>query len=269
MKSTESPNPPSFERLLNFRDVGGCPTTNHETVRPAMLFRSEALGRVSKRDLQTLQDYRLQLICDLRVSAESLAQSTRLSPLLREKSVNVPLSNDETDRYIRKELLSVLHAADWLERFHRANERYYHHIVFERMNAMARIFALLSEPQNYPALIHCSAGKDRTGVIAALVQWSLGVSHEHVRQDYLLSNDRYKARLDQIEKTTRKISLGLLSAQRLRIIFTAHGDALDCVYEQLIKRYGSVQSYLVDGCKVPEKNLVRMRELLLTSTPAS
>jgi protein-tyrosine phosphatase len=145
---------------------------------------------------------------------------------------------------------------------------YYHKILFERSVQVGQVFCLISDPANLPALVHCTAGKDRTGLVAALVQLLVDVPHEVVVNDYLLTNQLYAPRARTFNRLVRWISLFRVSNGQLRHLMEAHREYLEVALEQLFNTFGSVETYLQVACQVPEDNLQRLREML-TQPPAS
>ncbi len=188
-----------FQRLSNFRDVGGLKTADGRTFRAGVLFRSDELSCLNAGDLVKLQGLGIELICDLR----SPGESQKRRPSLPDESirvVNVPIHEQATQDGSRRKLLGFLFGRTGGDRFRGFSRDYYHHIAFGQTARFREVITLLSEEQNLPALIHCTAGKDRTGFLAALIQLLVGVPYEMVMEDYLRTNDYFGPRLEKFIK---------------------------------------------------------------------
>lgn len=251
-----------FRRLSNFRDVGGVKTADGRTFRAGVLFRSDELSRLNARDLVELQALGIKLICDLRSPGEG--QRGRPRPgdgSLR--VVNVPLVEQGIQASARGKLLGFLFGKTGGDRFREFIRGYYHHVAFGQTARICQVITLLSQEQNLPALIHCTAGKDRTGILAALVQLVVGVPYEVVREDYRRTNDYLGPRLEKLIKVMRIMTLSQVSPERIRLILTAQPEFLDEVHDAIVERYGGVETYLREACAISRATLQKLEEQLL------
>lgn len=251
-----------FRRLSNFRDVGGLKTADGRTFRAGVLFRSDELSRLNTRDLLKLEGLGIQLICDLR----SPSESQKRRPRLRDESmrvVNVPIHEQGPQGGSRRKLLGFLLGRTGGDRFRGFSRDYYHHIAFEQTDRICQVITLLSKEQNLPALIHCTAGKDRTGFLAALIQLLVGVPYEVVMEDYLRTNDYLGPRLEKFIRVMRIVTLSQVSQERMRLILMAHPEFLNEVHETIVKRYGGVETYLREACAIAHDTLQKLKDQLL------
>ncbi|WP_225410765.1 tyrosine-protein phosphatase [Stigmatella hybrida] len=251
-----------FQRLSNFRDVGGLKTADGRTLRTGVLFRSDELSRLNAEDWVKLRGLGIQLICDLRSPGERQKRRLRL-PDESIRVVNIPLHEQATQDGSRRKLLGFLFGKTGGERFREFSRAYYHHIAFEQTARIREVFTLLAEEQNLPAVIHCTAGKDRTGFLAALIQWLAGVRYEEVMEGYLRTNDYFAPRLEKFLKVMRVLTLAQVSSERMRLILMAHPDFLEEVHGTLMKRHGSVETYLREACGIEQDTLRKLKDRLL------
>jgi protein-tyrosine phosphatase len=224
--------------VLNLRDVGGYPVQGGGSVRWRTLFRSDALHRLDPAAVAAVTALGLRSVIDLRTQPEvDLAPSPaggRVThvPLLTGDLPEVPLS------------LSDL----------------YHHLVDERGEQIGGAIAALCGGDAMPALVHCSAGKDRTGVVIALILAVLGVPDEVIAADYALSaaylDPDQTPVISQLQASTGlgdELISGLLSSPPELIL-----NALDMTRE----RGGSVDGYL-RGHGLTDAALGRLRAALI------
>lgn len=224
--------------VLNFRDVGGYPVEGGGSVRWRTLFRSDALHKLDAAGVATLAGLGLATILDLRTQAEvDIAPSpipgrvTHL-PVLAGDLQGLPL-----------ELGAI-----------------YQYFVDECGAAIAAVIFELSAADALPALVHCTAGKDRTGVVVALILAALGVPDEVIAADYALSavylDPALTPAIGQLQASTGlgdELTRALLSSPPTLIL-----DTLTRIRE----RAGSVDAYLrTNG--LPESALARLRAALI------
>lgn len=251
-----------FPRLSNFRDAGGLKTVDGRTLRTGVLFRSDELSRLNAEDWVKLRGLGIQLICDLRSPRESQKRRLRL-PDASIRVVNVPIHEQATQDGSRRKLLGFLFGKTGGERFREFSRAYYHHIAFAQTARIREVLMLLAGEQNLPAVVHCTAGKDRTGFLVALIQLLAGVRYEEVREDYLRTNDYFAPRLEKFLRVMRVLTLAQVSLERIRLILMAHPEFLDEVHGILMNRYGSVETYLREACGLEQDTLRKLKDRLL------
>ncbi len=184
-------HPPHPHRLVplqgasNFRDLGGYPGHQGRAVRWRRLYRSDHLGQLTAGDLTELQQRGVTLALDFRGVQESTAASYYLAGLKRQA---LPIEPTVVQR-----MQKMAAAGQQLDASSTAGlmEELYRNIVRHQTAALAAFFGhlLAHQPSQHAALVfHCTAGKDRTGVAAALLLLALGVPRDVVMQDFLLTN---------------------------------------------------------------------------------
>ena len=98
-----------------------------------------------------------------------------------------------------------------------------------------------------PVLIHCRAGKDRTGFAAAVIQWALGVDHETVMLEYLKSNEFIAPKISKALKRLRLFTLGLFPKGNLQAAFEVRAQYLNTAFSVVENKYGGLMGYLAAG----------------------
>lgn len=162
--------------VFNFRDLGGYRGVDGRQLRRGVLYRADSLARLDGADLQTFLDLGLRTVLDLRDTA-TIRKHGRVPAFAGQLYVNVQPRNV---RYGWDEYRDGMD----LPRF--IADRYLD-MTAEGMTHFARALETLADPRRLPAVFHCQVGRDRTGVLAALVLALLGVGYDEIAADYALS----------------------------------------------------------------------------------
>jgi len=240
----------ALEAVHNFRDLGGYATADGRTTRWRVLFRADGLYRLTPADVEALEPLGLHTVIDLRSDPE-LDERGRFPvdahPVVFHHLpvVDTTWSAEERPKFDRDEDFLIWAYGDMLE------------IGRPRF---AKAFELLAEPDALPAVFHCAAGKDRTGLLAALLLGSLGVSHDDIVDDYSLTTEgmerfRVWAAREWPEFTDRMASMPAAFTMALP-------DAMRHILEQLTVEHGSIRAY-VRSIGVSEATLETLESVLL------
>ncbi len=166
-----------LDAVHNFRDMGGYPTIDGRTTRWRRLFRADGLYRLTGADLEVVRELGLRTVIDLRSFAELDERGTFPHDAHPVQFHHVPVI-DTTWDVARAE--AAVDAAEFLEHA-------YLDMLEEGEERLADAFVKLAEPGALPAVFHCAAGKDRTGMLAMMVLGCLDVLDEYIVADYALT----------------------------------------------------------------------------------
>jgi protein-tyrosine phosphatase len=231
-------------------------------MKAGLLFRSAELSGLSGEDLRELRRLNVRLICDLRTPRERRINRSRIPLDSGIRIVNVAL-HPHTGDFPRLRLFRFLFSHSGRAAFQKFIREYYRTFAFERTERIKEVMTLLADEENLPALIHCKAGRDRTGFIAALLQLLAGVPRAAVLEEYLLTNRYYEPNIDQSTRYVRWLSLFRVPAAQVREIMQARSDYLEEVLDELCRRYGSVEGYLRQACGLEHEQIENLRLMLL------
>jgi protein-tyrosine phosphatase len=224
-----------FEAISGFRDLGGYQAVGGHRVAWSRLFRSGELRRMTGGDLIRLKkEIGLKSVIDLRHARKGLEQQQEIS-LLNEvgaKYFYVPL-NTNSDRMQESELYG--HFSTMGEVYlYRIDDKEYGRRLIEALEIMA-------EPGNYPLVFHCLAGKDRSGVLAAMVLGGLGVGDEDIIHDYTLSARYMNEMLDRLNSDPA-------TPEYMKTLpgytWEAAPESMALFLSALQQEYGSIRGYL-------------------------
>ena len=206
---------------LNLRELGGYQTTNGKYIKPRTLLRSDSLHRLPVSSQQQLIDYGIKTIIDLRSSLEVAKEAYLLSNRTEIEYFNLPLVHEN-----KRNIIESIKDKTLLE----LNI----HLLQERANSIKTILETVATKQA-PILIHCAVGKDRTGIISALLLAIAGVSVETIAQDYNLSDVHLASLYDQMRpQAVRENFTHLLESPPQTMIDT---------FSYLKLHYGGIKGY--------------------------
>ena len=238
---------------FNTRDIGGYPLPAG-SIRRGLFFRSGHLNRISDADVERLERLGLRTIVDLR----ELARADRYP--------NRPVSGASTVPLPIYDSIKPLHLTLLLNRraISPSFRRFYIEYLEDWSHRLKPIFALFADEANYPVLIHCTNGKDRVGVVTALLLDLLGVPRATIIDDYLLSNARLDDVLDAfIEHEEGRLLLRLgIPRDELRILMGVEREWIVSALDHVDERYGSVERYLVERVGLDRSTLDDIRRIL-------
>ncbi len=249
--ATRNVNVPGVQ---NFRDLGGYPIySRHKRVRWGMLYRSAQIDVTQSATLDKLNRLGIRTIIDLRDTSERPQPS--LPPPTQPRIVQIPIpAGCLTDI-----LTGIDRESIQSDTVYRIVERINRHIVAAHASAFRRVFDVLLDEDNYPAVIHCTTGKGRTGIATALVLSALGVNKEDIMEDYRLSN-RY---FDIPSATSYAYELPTRSQEALTTVYSAREGFLDAARNEIESTYGSVDEYLTQAVGLQKEEVRQLRKILL------
>ncbi len=253
-----------MDSIYNFRDFGGYATQHGGHIKKGLLYRSGNLARVSARDSETFAALGIRTVCDLRTHGERRKYPDRLPADAEIRTVHLPVQgkNHNDSAYIIR-LFSMIFGQARRTQYAEELKDFYQEYVSDFRAELSTVLKLAAERENLPLLIHCTAGKDRTGVACGLLQLLLGMSSELALRDYLLSNERLQGFQEMMIRRFRILKLFGVSIQRFSPLFEARQEYWEAAFAQIRRDYGSVDAYIRDGLGVSDDERRQLAALLL------
>ncbi|MBH5396737.1 tyrosine-protein phosphatase [Bradyrhizobium sp. CNPSo 4010] len=236
----------ALQGASNFRDLGGYPTKDGRTTRWRHIFRSNHLGQLTAADIEIVRALGVRSAFDFR----GLEERAGGICVVDEITVHSLPIEPTVVAGLRAELAKgTLTAAVALELMRESYRNYVRH----NTHSFRALFGHLLEDRA-PLVIHCTAGKDRTGFASALILHALGVSDEVIAEDYLLTNRHYKRDPSNASD---------LPADVLDAIGSVEASYLAAAFEAVGRDYGDLETYLRDGLKLgtAERTALKARYL--------
>jgi protein-tyrosine phosphatase len=239
-----------LDGAVNFRDLGGYPAPGGRSVRWRALFRADDLSCRSRPDREVVRRLGIATVIDLRSRAEV-----------------------ERDRFPVAEIAVAFHhvplvaALPAFEEFRRGPTffgAHYLDIARQAGDQIARALAIVADRDAQPVIVHCAAGKDRTGVLVAVILALLGVDDGVIAEDYALSAAAMDTLLGRIlERMPEQREVIMTVAD---VMFSAQPEAIIALLDGLRDEYGSVEAYAA-SYGAGEQVLEELRASLLEPGP--
>src|SRR5262245_17072196 len=249
--------------VANFRDIGGYKTTDGHQLKKNVLFRSGELSGTTAKDQEFLKSLNIRYEIDLRTDTERNESPSRWGgnpPKVISVSVGQPRNSDPAAALRNNGTPQNAEQARAL--MQQATAR----IALVGAADIGQVLSRLAAGDE-PALIHCSAGKDRTGVTVAILMTLLQIPRDQVYREYLKSNDaveqqvqRQKARE---QSGAKSFNMAAFPPEAQRTMMGTDPTYLDAAFGAIDKEYGSFDAYTKNGLKITPEQIRALRAKLL------
>jgi protein-tyrosine phosphatase len=240
-----------LEQIFNFRDLGGYETADGRRTRWRILYRADGLHRLREADLDAVRRLGLRTVIDLR-TPEEIEERGRFPvddhPVEYHHLSLMDVIWDKDDRSAHELSAGEFLLIRYLEMLSTAEDR------------VANAFRILAAPGALPGVFHCAAGKDRTGLLAALVLSSLGVDDEQVVADYALSDHSRARLLEWAREADPQIVEAIESMPA--VFLAADPVAMEDLLALIRQAHGSTREYVM-SLGVEDADLARLETALL------
>lgn len=248
--------PLPFEKAENFRELGGYVGFGGKHVRHGIFFRTPALCNVATpHDIALFESLGIKTVFDFRSSAERAHQPDPDFSAVTRFDISAITNPDGTE--VNFDLKAVFQNAGGVQQMIDDVHQSYALLPFAN-KAYQTMFREICAG-NTPVLFHCTAGKDRTGVAAALILLALGVPREDVIADYLLTNS---CRGTDTAAIAKKIELLVPDSNAMEIAALVCGvrrESIELALDAITQKYPDFESYLAAECGVTDVMLAQMR----------
>lgn len=260
----ESTADAGHQRLLpleggqNFRDLGGYRAADGRHVKWGLLFRSGAMNRLTPADFATLRRMGIATVCDFRDNRERASAPARWP---EEGAPHVLFTEYESADNAAIFRALTQPGMDG-ERTRTMMAGFYRELPYQFAGQYRRMFGELLAG-HVPLAFNCSAGKDRTGVAAALLLTALGVDRDTVMEDYLLSNRYFRPERAMSEDAPEMAFFRSLPQDVVTALMGVDARYLDASFAAIEERSGGIRAYYRDELGLSDADIARLRALYL------
>ena len=246
---------------VNFRDFGGYPTVVGNWVVAGKLFRCGTLANITPMGLATFHGLGIRHICDLRRNEERVDDPTPLPPENpKQTAVSIGPGNA---RSVQQQLRSRPTNDDQRIKFMVA---IHEELVHDHTEAYRKVFAALLATRDGGFLVHCTAGKDRTGLAAALILASLGVDRESIEEDYLLTNSVIDFEGFILPRVRQYFGSSSLDLEMIKSVAGVRVEYLRASFQAMEKMHGSIDGYLERGLGLDARDFTELKRRYVVTT---
>jgi protein-tyrosine phosphatase len=257
MPNREDNSEVPLEKGINFRDIGGYVTKDGRRVKRKRIYRCGALGDLTDNDVKTLEALNVRRVFDLRLDEEAEKNRDRLPENAQYFRFPVTAGSSSVGR-----IVALLKNIDQVDEF--VVEGYTRNLVDAEAHTFAGILRQIAAADDDGAsVIHCTAGKDRTGVAVAVLLSFLGVDDETIAADYSLSNRAYPIFYQQMVDAMHPFRrIGIL-ADDLTDLLMADPEFIRRTLKYLHEQYGDAENYLRTKGGLDQSVLDKLKDMLL------
>ncbi len=259
----------NIEGLRNARQLGGYIGADGRAIKKGLLLRTERLDKLSDQAAAALaEQYAVSNVVDFRMDYERAGADDHEITGAENEWINVyqmDMSDPENIALMKriKELESDLEKSVAYAETGKLASLYTEILLSEAgQQGYARFFDLLLEADG-AVLWHCTYGKDRTGVAAALVMYALGVDEESIMQEFLLTNRVYQEEIARLEAALKEAGYDDAVVGEAQAIVGVKGEYLEAAFQAVKEEYGSIEDYIRDQLGVSEEEQNRLRKKYL------
>lgn len=228
-----------LEGASNFRDIGGYLTLDSGQLQFGRIFRSDNLAKLTNSDWQVVEQLDVGSIIDLRRMDEKLRSPTVLPPSSNIEIIEIPI---DVEILGKGELLQHILSKEIKKITHKDMAQMYQDILSKFRPELTRVVSILLDPARRNKIVHCTAGKDRTGISVALVQSLCNVPKRQIMSDFLLSNSfRTPTRIAALSERLKSHQVDI---EDIVPYLSASPTALQRAFEILHDQYDGPSDYL-------------------------
>jgi protein-tyrosine phosphatase len=233
-----------LEGLVNLRDLGGLPIEGGGQTRFGRLLRSDSPHHLDEAGARALADAGVSTVVDLRTESERTERPNLLVSVGKMRGVSAPIFNDDDE--FPSHLVTASDVYGWW--------------LADLGVGIKAAMAAIADARSAPILVHCHAGKDRTGVVVALALLLAGVGVDAIADDYAQSGVQLADMLARDRVSAVERGMDAVRAERL---FTVRREAMVETVERIDSDHGGAAHYLA-GLGLEEQRIDRLRSLMVT-----
>jgi protein-tyrosine phosphatase len=245
-----------FKEVVNFRDIGGLKTTDGKTVKWGKIFRSDNLSNLKESEFPKFEDLNIRTVYDLRTTHEIKGKEDHIPA--GTTYIHAPTLEDNED-LLSKMRAKVINGEITDEQSRTMMLDLYRSVISDNIPALKKLVQQIVN-SNDAVLYHCSAGKDRTGVLTAILLSILKVNRETITQEYLLSNYYRRAKLENIMSKVKvaKVVKRHIDVKAIQNFMSVDERYLNAAFTEIDTKYGGIDQFIENqlGIDATQRELI-------------
>lgn len=240
----------------NFRDVGKIYISGNTYVNTGVLYRSDSPSKYTESDWNVIMSLGINLIIDLRSDKENDKDSYEVPEGIRYTRNPVynkdPIKSVMTHILLNRKSLSHMMSNAYIS------------MIKDRAKSFGETIRLISNNIKNGTIIHCTAGKDRTGMVTAMILETLGVNRHDIIKDYSLSNKGFRSNYEAfLENDASKLEQFGVSSEEMKVLFMANPEWLENALNDITNRYGNMENYLLNQAGLKTDTIKKLRDNMI------
>lgn len=243
-----------MQQLTNFRDFGGYYNDNNLQTQWGKLYRSPSLNYATKTDMKFLDALKIKTVIDLRSDNDRLKHPYKYKAT---QTISLPLRESSSPIFADKILSKQMKKNDVLI----GQQDNLSFVMENNADQFEQMFDILTDETNYPIVISCDLGKDKTGVASALILAALGVDRDQIISDFLLSNE-----LINYDLVVPNLEIYFSDAdvqETMTTMLSANQEVITYVIDQVAKQHDSMDKFLENEIKLTPQKRAKLKEIML------
>lgn len=254
-----------MRKIANFRELGGIRCADGRRIRHGRLFRGGKLVDLSEKAEKSLLAAGINRVIDLRSPSELAEYPETVPEGIEYRSI--PMLNDQENPSINRQNRRAI----FTEIQHKEGgaighlQGIYRIMVTSDMaiNSLREIFSVLLDPEAKGVFWHCTQGKDRTGITAAVILMALGADRSEIMRDYMKSNNYYRLKNTLIFIGVLIVTFSVSSAKALHRLLSSRIEYMNAAFEEIDKRWGGTEAFLHDAIGLRDSDIAALRNTYL------
>ncbi len=238
----------ALEGGSNFRDLGGYPAVNGKTVKWGHIYRSADVGKLTDADLKTLENRHIAIVCDFRGPSEVQQSPDRLP--VGTTRIELPVGSENTDT---RALFAAMQKVTNRDSLMAAGYTKIDHFKAKYKPMFDQLLVL---DDTKALMFYCTAGKDRTGIGAALILNALGVDKAAILKDYAAIDVYWQPAREKMMQQMKQMGV---SEETLKPMLAANPVYLEKTFETLNQKYGSMDKFTTTEMELTPEKLATLR----------
>ena len=247
-----------FSKVHNVRDLGGMKTSDGLSIKPHKLIRSSKLCDLTDDEAGVLTDkYKVKHVIDLRADFEIAGSPDPQIPGVTHHILSL----------IDKETMGLTHGTEDYENMKDFSQLPTMEVLYSSFvgncipDQWKKIFDILLSNEDGAVLWHCAEGKDRCGVVSALIEYALGCSMEDIENDYLKTNDTAVDRSKMVYAILLSNGQSKAKAELFSNYFLAKHEFLQSAISTIENKYGSMDNFLEKACDLSAEKREKLKKI--------